>query len=566
MKKILVVLVSVGVVLSQSSIPALAQTYPLSSGSDNQGNLLADVANNLASIQDILGQITQILKVISQSQSTKMQLPVPLNVSPRIINNFQSGSALAPSSLNATAELLPSYDGFYRQWKPLKGTIHYTMVNEAVCNGLTNYNYTTSTGRRDSYGIDISSIPDGSFVTSIQINPCASRNAGSSSSTMKVFYRWSGVNGADSVNYNLTGFTPVQLPGKTFANLSLPKNSSSTFEIGAVFASGNKGVRLSRISAIISYSQAAPTVSTSAASGITQSSATLNGTVNPNGSSATGWFRYDIANPGACNDSFGIRVPSSGGTDLGAGTSFNSYANSITGLSPGTIYYYCAIASSLGGTGFGNVVSFTTPAIQSPPSVTTNGAASTTDSSVLLNGSANPNGLTSTGWFRYSTANPGSCNDSFGTRSPASGGMDLGLGTFYTAYSSYVSGLTPGTTYYYCAIAMNSAGTGFGNIVSFTTQSSQLPAAPSNLSATGYTSSTYYYINLAWTDNSTNESGFLVERSTDNLNFAQIASQIANYPSYFDGGLAPGTYYYRVRAYNSAGYSDYSNTASVTVP
>jgi hypothetical protein len=92
------------------------------------------------------------------------------------------------------------------------------------------------------------------------------------------------------------------------------------------------------------------------------------------------------------------------------------------------------------------------------------------------------------------------------------------------------------------------------------TTSGATPAAPSNLTATAAVAD---QINLGWTDNSSNESGFLVERSTDNVNFTQIASLGSNVTSYSDTGLTTGTtYYYRVRAYNSAGDSGYSNTAN----
>jgi hypothetical protein len=88
------------------------------------------------------------------------------------------------------------------------------------------------------------------------------------------------------------------------------------------------------------------------------------------------------------------------------------------------------------------------------------------------------------------------------------------------------------------------------------------PAAPSNLTATAVSSS---QLNLSWTDNATNEDGFKIERCTGEgcANFAQIATVGANVVSYSNTGLAASTSYsYRVRAYNAAGDSDYSNTAS----
>jgi hypothetical protein len=89
------------------------------------------------------------------------------------------------------------------------------------------------------------------------------------------------------------------------------------------------------------------------------------------------------------------------------------------------------------------------------------------------------------------------------------------------------------------------------------------PTAPSNLQATAVSSS---QINLTWTDNSgANETGFGIERSTDGVNFTQIATVGQNVTSYSNTGLsASTTYTYRVRALSSIGNSAYSNTSTAT--
>jgi len=87
--------------------------------------------------------------------------------------------------------------------------------------------------------------------------------------------------------------------------------------------------------------------------------------------------------------------------------------------------------------------------------------------------------------------------------------------------------------------------------------------APSGLRATGVRSS---QIDLAWRDNSQSEKGFEIQRRRSGESFSTIAKVSANTTSYSDTGLSCGKYYYRVRAYNDAGYSDWSNEDYDTTP
>jgi hypothetical protein len=70
-------------------------------------------------------------------------------------------------------------------------------------------------------------------------------------------------------------------------------------------------------------------------------------------------------------------------------------------------------------------------------------------------------------------------------------------------------------------------------------------------------------VELAWTDTSTNESGFKIERRVDATgSFAQVAIVGPDAESYADRGLAAGVLYcYRVRAFNAGGDSGYTNEA-----
>jgi len=89
------------------------------------------------------------------------------------------------------------------------------------------------------------------------------------------------------------------------------------------------------------------------------------------------------------------------------------------------------------------------------------------------------------------------------------------------------------------------------------------PAAPTSLTAARSGNSTHRSLTLYWTDNANNESSFAIERSTDGIQFDSLASVGADATSYRDRSVArTRRYYYRVRALNAAGGSDYSNIAS----
>jgi hypothetical protein len=140
------------------------------------------------------------------------------------------------------------------------------------------------------------------------------------------------------------------------------------------------------------------------------------------------------------------------------------------------------------------------------------------------------------------------------------------IGTVTAGTTTYIStGLAAETTYYYRVMTYNAAGnSGYSNEDSATTPASSqtIPNAPTELAAT---TSSSYSIQLTWTDNSDDEDGFLIEMSTDGTTFNQIDGVSENTESYSSSGLTPETtYYYRVRAYNTAGNSDYSNEVSET--
>ncbi|MBI5779739.1 MAG: fibronectin type III domain-containing protein [Planctomycetes bacterium] len=124
--------------------------------------------------------------------------------------------------------------------------------------------------------------------------------------------------------------------------------------------------------------------------------------------------------------------------------------------------------------------------------------------------------------------------------------------------------LTPNTTYYYRIRAYNLYNSLYSGVLSAITLSLP-PNAPSNLTGTAVSP---VQVNLLWNDNSNNEDGFAVEsRKESEPDYYQIGNPAANNNALSHLSVTETTtYYYRVRAWNSVGMSNYSNAISVTTP
>lgn len=126
----------------------------------------------------------------------------------------------------------------------------------------------------------------------------------------------------------------------------------------------------------------------------------------------------------------------------------------------------------------------------------------------------------------------------------------------YNEFSKAITGLSTATIYYFRVRSTNSVNdsANSGTAIAAT----KMNNAPTGLTATRASSS---QINLSWTDNSSNELGYIVERSTDDITFTEIQTTAANATSFNDTGLSAGLYYYRVRAFSAVNKSAYSNVA-----
>ncbi|MBD3333686.1 hypothetical protein GF356_12625, partial [candidate division GN15 bacterium] len=144
----------------------------------------------------------------------------------------------------------------------------------------------------------------------------------------------------------------------------------------------------------------------------------------------------------------------------GSGT--GSFTSSLTGLTANTPYYVRAYATNSAGTGYGIAQSFTTAAQPTAPVVTTSAVSAITQTTAQCGGNVTSDG-------GAAVTSRGVCWSTSPTPTIADSKTTDGSGT--GSFTSSLTGLTANTPYYVRAYATNSAGTGYGEERSFTTES-----------------------------------------------------------------------------------------------
>ncbi len=197
-------------------------------------------------------------------------------------------------------------------------------------------------------------------------------------------------------------------------------------------------------------------VATTVVTSITQTTASSGGTISADGGTS-------ITARGVCWNTSGSPTTSNSYTSDGTGT--GTFISSLTGLTVGTTYYVRAYAVNGSGTSYGSQVSFTTSAAV-VPMVTTSSVSSITQTTASCGGTITSNGGAAVTAY-------GVCWNTTGSPTLSNSHTTDGSGT--ASFTSSLSGLAMGTTYYVAAYATNSAGTAYGSTVSFTTLPVSVP-------------------------------------------------------------------------------------------
>jgi uncharacterized repeat protein (TIGR01451 family) len=165
------------------------------------------------------------------------------------------GLAVPSIAIAETATLNAAGDGTYHDFSTSSGTAHYTLLSSNC--SAAKYTYAMTSAAADSYRLNIFLIPLGATITAIEITPCAASFNGESA-VLQAIYLANGVPSATADRYDLSAGSPVTLAPTVFSGLSILRVGSLTLEAGVRLIGGTGGVKLSGLSARVTYTAPPP--------------------------------------------------------------------------------------------------------------------------------------------------------------------------------------------------------------------------------------------------------------------------------------------------------------------
>ncbi len=357
-------------------------------------------------------------------------------------------------------------------------------------------------------------------VTSDAATLNGSVNAGGLATTYRFDYGPTTSYGASTVTQSAGTGTSDQAASVEVS--SLPPNTLYHFRLVATNSRGT----VNGADQIFTTLALAPGAITNAASAITFSGATLNGTIMPNGVSATVQFEYGTtAGYGSTTPAFVVGA-------TGGAVPVNQM---VSGLLASTTYHFRVVVATNGGTTRGDDLTFRTET-SGLPAAGTGAAAAVGLTSAVLSANVNGNSASTTVAFEYGTTT-GYGSTTAPVRMPDGAGV--------VPLSWALSGLTPGTTYHYRVRASNQSGTVYGADQSFSTAAAQqLYVYPFNdvtttsgNSSAGGTAGNATFSNFRAIGTSANAN------ATGRFSFTNQALGATNASDVFTGTLDPGKYF-----------------------
>jgi len=207
------------------------------------------------------------------------------------------------------------------------------------------------------------------------------------------------------------------------------------------------------IPAGVAIAAASPAASTDPAARITNTSAVIHGTVNPNGAATTYFFQWGL-------------TTSYGGNGaphhLAARPQNAAVADPLQGLTPGTVYHYRVVATNSLGTSYGADRTFKTTGTAPPLAQTgaLTGSPPVTATSATVTGTVSPNGAVTTWAFQYGPTT------AYGAQTPS---VNVAAGILPVPVSAPLQNLPPGTIFHYRLVAVHAGIISYGADASWMT-------------------------------------------------------------------------------------------------